>query len=90
VTRAAFLVAAHGLDAVTLLAVAASVGIAGEANPLARGLYGAAGPLGLVAFKTAGIGLLMAVVGRSQLRLALAVLAGLAGALVNAIAWRVA
>ncbi len=86
-TRAGFLLAAHGLDAVTLLAIAASVGISGEANPLARELYGAAGPLALVAFKAAGVGLLMAVVGTSQLRLALAVLAGLAGALVNALAW---
>jgi hypothetical protein len=50
-------------------------------------LYGTTGAFGLVAFKTAGVGLLMAVVGRSQLRLALAVLAGLAGALVNALAW---
>jgi hypothetical protein len=87
VTRAGFLLAAHGLDAMTLVYVAAAVGIAGEANPLARELYGAAGPLALVAFKAAGVGLLMAVVGTSQLRLALAVLAGLAGALVNALAW---
>ncbi len=87
-TTVGFLVTAHGLDAVTLLAVAASVGISGEANPVARHVYLAAGPLGLVAFKAAGVGLLMAVVGTSKLRLSLAVLAGLAGALVNALAWR--
>jgi hypothetical protein len=87
-TATGFLVAAHGLDAITLLAIAASAGISGEANPLARSIFIATGPLGLLAFKAGGVGLLMAVVGRSQLRLSLAVLAGLAGALVNSIAWR--
>lgn len=85
----AFLIpAAHALDALTMLLVAQH-GVAGEANPLARYLFTATGPAGLLALKAAGVGLLLAIVGRSQLRLTLAVLAGLAGAAVNAIAWRV-
>jgi hypothetical protein len=84
---ARLILTAHALDAATLLLVAAHVGISGEANPLARALYASAGPAGVVALKAAGAGLLVVIAGRSQLRMALAVLAGLAGAAVNAAAW---
>lgn len=88
-TGALLVAVAHGLDLATLLAVVAVHGVAGEANPLAVGLYAAGGPAALVALKVGGVGALLALVRRSSLRLALAVLAGLIGALVNALAWSV-
>jgi hypothetical protein len=78
---------AHSLDLATLLAVVAVVGMGGEANPLARTAYDAAGVAGLVAFKAAGTGVILLLVGSSRLRLSVAVLAGLAGAAVNAVAF---
>jgi hypothetical protein len=87
--NARLILSAHALDALTLLIVASQFGIGGELNPLARSLWGAAGPAGVLALKAAGAFLLILVAGRSNLRLSLAVLAGLAGATVNALAWTV-
>ena len=79
---------AQAMDLLTLLIVAGSAGIAGEANPVARYAYAIAGTGGIVALKAGGAGLMAWIVGASQLRLVLAVLAGLAGTMVNVIAWR--
>ena len=89
-TRKALLIAdAHALDALTLLAVLPLASMSGEYGPGFGVVYPAAGMAGVLALKTAGIGLLVAVVGRSRLRLSLAVLAGLAGAMVNLMAYEV-
>ena len=85
-TARALVLGAHGLDLLTMLPLLAVYGIAGEANPVARAAYAAGGILALVLLKSAGAVLLAALAGH-PVRAAIAVAAGLSGALINAIAW---
>jgi hypothetical protein len=52
------------LDLVTFLPAAARVGIGGEGNPLARGLYLLAGPFGPAALKAAAIAIILLALAR--------------------------
>lgn len=86
-TRALLIADAHLADLATLLAVLPLSTMAGEYGVGAGLVYPLAGLAGVIALKVAGIGLLVALAGESRLRLSLAVLAGLAGAAVNSVAY---
>ncbi|HET6380181.1 MAG TPA: hypothetical protein VFH63_03990 [candidate division Zixibacteria bacterium] len=75
---------AHALDLLTMLA---GGGLHLESNPVARGVLATSGWLGLVTLKASGAVLLVRLSRGNPRRLALAVLAGLLGALANAVSW---
>jgi hypothetical protein len=89
-TRPLLVGVAHGLDLLTFLLAVGTFGIGGEANGQMQALYMHAGPAGIIALKASGATSLALI---SQLRgwaLLPAAAAGIAGAVVNLVALRVA
>ncbi len=79
----------HGLDLLLTLLLIHRVGIAGEYGFFAQQVYFAAGTVGLLVLKVVGTGALIVVSRRSQLRMALAVIGGMIGAVGGLLSWSV-
>ena len=83
--RRLLLLNAHGLDLLTLLWALSLGGIGGEANPVIRSLFVTSGPLGIVAIKSAGVGVFAWKAASRRTLLTFGIWLGIVGALANVV-----